>query len=155
MDLKKCFIGDSLLVKFQTNSLLKVKLLKLVSLRNQWCLAVKITSPKYQSRRLIMALQFYLQLVVLKEILARRYWTTKKCQSFFVVQPYGKQISNVFHRARQQKSSSTFQLSSIFCQNFLFSGHHFSLSAWTFLNEARSQYPTEFNKFYTKSIQKN
>jgi hypothetical protein len=37
-------------------------LLKLVSSWNQWNLAVKITSPKVQSRKLTMILQFYLQL---------------------------------------------------------------------------------------------
>ena len=50
--------------------LLQIKLLKLVSLRNQWSLAVKITSPKLQSRRLIMTLHFYLQLEVVNEIVA-------------------------------------------------------------------------------------
>jgi hypothetical protein len=28
----------------------------------------------------------------------------------------------------------------------VFSGHHFSFSGLTFWNEARSQYPTKFNK---------
>ena len=42
--------------------LLKIKLLKLVSPRNQRRLDVKITSSKFQSRKLTMILQFYLQL---------------------------------------------------------------------------------------------
>ena len=46
----------------------------------------------------------------------------------------------IFHRARQQKALALFG-----CP--VFSGHDFSLSGWTFLNEARSQYPTKFNKW--------
>ena len=50
-------------INFQIElELLKIKLLKLVSPRNQWRLDVKITSSKFQSRKLTMILQFYLQL---------------------------------------------------------------------------------------------
>ena len=45
-----------------------------------------------------------------------------------------------------KKALALFSCPVSFGQNFLFSGHNFSLSAWTFLNEARSQYPTKFNK---------
>ena len=45
-----------------------------------------------------------------------------------------------------KKGLALFSCPVSFGQNFLFCGHNFSLSAWTFLNEARSQYPTKFNK---------
>ena len=45
----------------------------------------------------------------------------------------------IFHRPRQQKALALFGYP-------VFSGHDFLFSGWTFLSEARSQYPTKCNK---------